>query len=342
VNADELIALAEIPAPTGSEQARIAWLEQRLAGADGARSRDAAGNLIWRFGEGAPGLLLMAHVDTVFPSETPLTVERDGDWAIGPGIGDNAAAVMACVWALENAGAPRSLAVAFTVGEEGLGNLRGALSACADLQPATAVAVEGQGLDEVILDAVGSVRYRLAVSGPGGHSWWDWGTPSAVHALVGVATDLLADPVNIGRISGGGAANAIAAEAELLVERRSLTDDDLDALAEKVGGLRVSYPLTLTAEEVGRRPAGRLDPAHPLAVAALAAHAELGLPDRISSGSTDANAALKLGIPALTIGCSRGSGMHTSSERIDLGSLDTGTRQVRALADRLAPVSAGD
>jgi acetylornithine deacetylase/succinyl-diaminopimelate desuccinylase-like protein len=341
VNVDELIALAETPAPTGLEQARIAWLEGRLEGAPGTRARDDAGNLIWRFGDGTPDLLLMAHVDTVFPAETPLSVQRDGDWAIGPGIGDNAAAVMACVWALEDAGAPRSLAIAFTVGEEGLGNLRGALAACADLQPAMAVAVEGQGLDDVILEAVGSIRFRVRVSGPGGHSWWDWGTPSAIHALVGIADDLLADPVNIGRISGGGAANAIAAEAELLVERRSLDDDDLDALAEKVAELRVTYPLTLAVDEVGRRPAGVLERAHPLAQAAFAVRAELGLPDRVSTGSTDANAALKLGIPALTIGCSRGSGMHTTSERIDVSSLETGTRQVRALADRLAPVSGG-
>jgi tripeptide aminopeptidase len=342
VNVDELIALAETPAPTGSEQARVEWLERRLADTPGTRSRDAAGNLIWRFGEGPPVLLLMAHVDTVFPAETPLTVSRDGDWAIGPGIGDNAAAVMACVWALENAAAPRPLAVAFTVGEEGLGNLRGALAACADLEPAMAVAVEGQGLDDVILEAVGSVRYRIAVTGPGGHSWWDWGTPSAIHALVGIAGDLLADPVNIGRISGGGAANAIAAEAELLVERRSLDDDDLDALAEKVAELRVSYPLALLVEEVGRRPAGLLEATHPLARAAFAVRAELGLPDRVSSGSTDANAALKLGIPALTVGCSRGSGMHTTAEQIDIRSLETGVRQVRALVDRLAPVSGAE
>lgn len=342
MNIEELVALAETPAPTGSEQARVEWLERRLAEAPGTRARDAAGNLIWSFGDDPPDLLLMAHVDTVFPAETPLSVGRDGDWAIGPGIGDNAAAVIACVWALEDASAPRSLAVAFTVGEEGLGNLRGALHACADLRPAMAVALEGQGLDEVILDAVGSVRYRVAVTGPGGHSWWDWGTPSAIHALVGIAGDLLAEPVNIGRICGGGAANAIAAEAELLVERRSLDEDDLDALTEKVADLRASYPLTVAAEEVGRRPAGRLDPAHPLAEATLAVHAELGLPDRLSSGSTDANAALKLGIPALTVGCSRGSGMHTPSERIDVRSLETGVRQVRALVDRLAPVSAGE
>ena len=101
-----------------------------------------------------------------------------------------------------------------------------------------------------------------------------------------------------------------------------------------------SYPLKLDVEQVGP-PAGGQARARPIRwpVTAMAVHTELGLPDRVSSGSTDANAALKLGIPALTIGCSRGSGMHTTSERIDLGSLATGVRQVRLLADRLAPVS---
>ena len=106
---------------------------------------------------------------------------------------------MAVVWAIEQMDEPPpGLAVAFTVGEEGLGDLRGARAACAALEPHAVIALEGHGLDEVMIDHVGSVRARVAVTGPGGHSWWDRETPSAVHALVGIASDLVATRANVG------------------------------------------------------------------------------------------------------------------------------------------------
>ena len=222
IDADELARFTAIPAATGSEEARIAWLEQRLSGQPGSLARDEVGNLVWRFGGAAssPELLLMAHVDTVFHGVDVIEVVHSGGALIGPGVGDNAAAVMTVVWAMSAlASIPPELAVAFTVGEEGLGNLRGALHACRSLQPAMAIALEGHHLDEIVTDHVGSTRARVSVSGPGGHSWADRGTPSAIHALLPIGAALAASGANIGTISGGSGVNAIAAEAEFVVER---------------------------------------------------------------------------------------------------------------------------
>jgi acetylornithine deacetylase/succinyl-diaminopimelate desuccinylase-like protein len=227
------------------------------------------------------------------------------------------------------------LAVAFTVGEEGLGNLRGARQVCADLRPERAIAVEGHGLDHVVIDHVGSIRARITVTGPGGHSWSDRGTPSAVHDLIGLAAELMDDgPVNIGRISGGQAINAIAADAEMIVELRSLDDAALRRFEERVGGLAVTAPLRLKVEVVGRRGAGRVDAGDPLVDTVMQARRSIGLGEAFAAGSTDANAAVALGIPAVCIGCAHGSGMHTPEERIDVRSLETGVAQLEAVLER--------
>ena len=134
--------------------------------------------------------MVAAHVDTVFATETDLTVRTSGDDLVGPGIGDNAAAVAVAVNVVEELLGGDALApgaVAFTVGEEGLGNLRGAIAAVHSIAPDAFIALEGHGLDEVLVEAVGSVRARVRVSGPGGHSWEDRGTPSAIDGLTALA-----------------------------------------------------------------------------------------------------------------------------------------------------------
>jgi acetylornithine deacetylase/succinyl-diaminopimelate desuccinylase-like protein len=335
----DTVALAQTPAPTFAEEPRIAWLEQRLAGAPGTVARDAIGNLVWRLAPGAVDVLVLAHVDTVFAADVALAVDDRDGWLHGPGVGDNAAAVSVTL-AVAPAFAGLPLAVAFTVGEEGLGNLRGALHACSEIRPARVVAVEGHGLDEVFVDAVGSVRARLVVTGPGGHSWWDRGRPSAVHALASLVTVLVSEgsaeaPVNVGRIAGGEAVNAIAAHAEALVEARSLDERLVDGFGEMLGDLRLGAGLELGVEIVGRRPAGLLDRAHPLLAAVRATRAGLGLPDALTDGSTDANAAHAFGIPAIAIGCARGHDMHATTERIEAASLALGAAQLDGVLRRL-------
>jgi tripeptide aminopeptidase len=238
---------------------------------------------------------------------------------------------MATVWALERMAPPPGLVVAFTVGEEGLGNLRGARQVCGDLDPVRVIAVEGHGLDHVVIEHVGSVRARLAVSGPGGHSWRDRGTPSALHALIALGDELVAEGVNVGRMSGGGAVNAIASAAEMLVELRSVDDAVLSAFESRLAELGVASPLTLECEVVGRRGAGQIAADHPLVRSVMQARRSLGLGEAFGVGSTDANAAAVLGIPAVGIGCAHGEGMHTVHERIDLASLETGVRQLEAV-----------
>ncbi len=333
---ESLETFAAIPAPTGAEDERLRWLERRLRGRPGERYRDEAGNLIWRQAASAARVLVMAHVDTVFDADTPLVIERDENDLVGPGVGDNAAAVMALVWTLEPMSElPPGLVVAFTVGEEGLGNLRGARQVCQELRPAQAVALEGHGLDQVISEHVGSVRAQVTVTGPGGHSWWDRGTPSAIHALVAIADELARGGANVGTLAGGTAVNAIAGRAGMVVERRSLEAAELDRFSDRVGALAVPPPLSLDCEIVGRRPPGRIEIGHPLLQAVLAARRELGLGERLGSGSTDANAAAALGIPAVAIGCSRGLGMHTTHERIDVRSLELGVRQLAPILTAL-------
>jgi len=238
---------------------------------------------------------------------------------------------MATVWALERVAPPPGLVVAFTVGEEGLGNLRGARQVCGDLDPVRVIAVEGHGLDHVVIEHVGSVRARLAVSGPGGHSWRDRGTPSALHALIALGDELVAEGVNVGRMSGGGAVNAIASAAEMLVELRSVDDAVLSAFESRLAELGVASPLTLECEVVGRRGAGQIAADHPLVRSVMQARRSLGLGEAFGVGSTDANAAAVLGIPAVGIGCAHGEGMHTVHERIDVVSVETGVRQLEAV-----------
>jgi tripeptide aminopeptidase len=336
---DDLVELAQTPAPTFDEAPRMRWLSERLKGGPGRCEQDEIGNTIWSWGPDRPRVVVAAHVDTVFPADTDLTVFTEGDQLVGPGIGDNAAAVAVAVNVVESllaGGELASGAVAFTVGEEGLGNLRGAIAAVDALGPDAFVALEGHGLDEVIVDAVGSIRAQIRVTGPGGHSWEDRGTPSAIDGLMTLAAEVRergsADaPVNIGTVGGGRSVNTIAESATMLVERRAMQQEPLRQFEDALSALALREPLRVESEIVGRRPAGRLDRDEPLLHTVLAVRERLGLQTTLSEGSTDANAALAAGIPALCVGVGRGSGMHTLQERIDRRSLEQGAAFVDAL-----------
>ena len=337
----DAVALAELPGGTGHERVRIDWLHKRLAAAPGSRHVDGVGNLVWTFGPPPYRLAVLVHVDDVFGEQTARGVTRRDGWLCGPGIGDNAIAVATAVAVIERALAgpgEKPLAVVFTVGEEGLGGLRGARHACRELAPEAVLALEGHGSDRVFTDAVGSLRVRLTVTGPGGHSWWDRGRASAVHELVRLLTGMIASvpaplSVNVGLVDGGTGVNAIAARASATVEWRATDQAALDrqeaALAELT--TEVSPGLRLEAERLDRRPAGSVPLAHPLVAAVLRARRAVGLPDATGDGSTDANAALAAGIPAVALGCCVGEDMHAPTERIRADSIAGGAGQLQAV-----------
>ena len=338
----DTLALARIPAPSGREEGRIAWLERRLRAHAPHLRRDEAGSLHWTLGAAPFELMLLVHVDTVFDA----TVDhepavRDG-WLHGPGTGDNTVAIATAVYVTERLAGRLTapLAVVFTTGEEGLGGLRGARHACASVATRQVIALEGHGLDAVFTDAVGSLRVRLAVTGPGGHSWWDRGRPSAAHELIRLLDRLLGGnpaglALNIGRVQAGTAVNAIAGQAEALVEGRALDEQPLDELFRLIEQAAGRCPLPVTAQVLDRRPAGRIDHGHPLVEAVLAERRALGLGGRLADGSTDANAALSAGRPALALGCARGADMHSPRERIDISSIALGAAQLESVLARL-------
>jgi acetylornithine deacetylase/succinyl-diaminopimelate desuccinylase-like protein len=342
------VTLAEIPAPTGEEEERGAWVARRFAvlGLHDVRV-DAVGNVIGRRpgesrSDGAPRVAVCAHLDTVFPRATPLRVRRDGRRLVGPGIGDNGrglAAMLALAEALDGGQLRTRHAVEFvaTTGEEGLGDLRGAKCYFAEApQVRAAVALDGAGDERIVHRAVGSRRFRASFAGPGGHSWAAFGVPNAVHAAARAAAAIAALPlddaprvtVSVGRIGGGLCVNAIPADAWLEVDLRSTSAPMLDryeqairraihaaAVEENATRAEGTPALTMRVEVIGDRPGGEIAPDAPLVAGAAAITRLVGRTPERGAASTDANVPLGAGIPAIAIGAGgRGGEAHTPGE----------------------------
>jgi tripeptide aminopeptidase len=341
------IEIAQVPAPTGAEAERAAvvrsWWER-----DGLREVhvDAIGN-VWGKVRGVDGtvVILCAHLDTVFGAQIPHTVRVEGNTLAGPSVGDDSvglASLSAAGMALSARGVPVWLLA--SVGEEGLGNLCG-VSAALDAPPAPVaafVAVEGNYLGRVSTVGVGSVRRRVRVLGPGGHAWEAAETPSAVHALGGLVASIAAIPrrrgtsVNVGRIGGGEGINMRAREAWLELDVRAEDPEVLAAVAREVEDLveGIGPPLAVDRDLLGDRPAGHVDPDHPLVRAATDALTEVGTSSTCPATSTDANAAHARGIPAIAVGVTRGSGEHTAQEWIETAPIEAGVRALARTIER--------
>jgi tripeptide aminopeptidase len=342
------VELAEIPAPTGQEDARRdlvrSWW-QRDGWAD-VRA-DQVGNVWARVRPGGqPAVVLAAHLDTVFDAGVDHRVRRDGTLLRGVGVGDNSvgvAALSAVGTMLAAAEGCAPVWLVATVGEEGLGNLRGITEVIRqDRVPLAAlVAIEGNYLGRIATVGVGSVRWRVTVSGPGGHAWEQSSAPSAVHAAARMVAGLAAlsrrgagsgrggrAAVNVGLFSGGEAVNARARQAEFLVDLRASEARLLEELEARARRIIAAPParVTVEVEELGRRPAGELPASHPLAAAAAAALRVSGLRATFTAASTDANAAHAAGVPAIAIGVTTGGGEHTPEEWIDTAPLATGLK----------------
>lgn len=350
----ETVTICEIPAPTFEEQLRTEYVRNRMTAiALDDVTVDEIGNVVGRIrgtGEG-PTLLLAAHLDTVFPSETDVTVQRDGDVMRAPGVGDNSASVAAMLIMAELI---RRHALAFsgdilfaaTVGEEGLGNLRGIRAVMDRYAPEVdyVIAIDG-GLGSVVRQGVGSRRFRIVVTGEGGHSWGAFGTPSAIHALgrmiAGISEIRVpANPrttFNVGTISGGTSVNTIAARAEAIIDMRSLDREELIRLEEKVR--RVVTEVARTSgvasemELLGDRPVGVIPEDHPLCQVVGEVHQRIGVKTRFFPSSTDGNVPLSMGIPAVTLGVTLGGNGHRVDEYIFTPPMAQGLGQLLLLLE---------
>jgi tripeptide aminopeptidase len=345
---DDTRRICAMPAPPFGEGPRaelVAW----MLGEAGAPARiDETGNVIAPLGGEAPDTVVFAaHLDTVFAAGTEIALEEGDGRLAAPGVGDNSVAVAALVHLarhLRDRPLDRPVALVATVGEEGLGDLRGAKALLDETPVGAFVAVEGQMLEAIKLAGVGSIRLRVTVRGPGGHPWADRGTPSAVHGLVDLVAGVLAEAhgaevvLNVGVIRGGTVINAIAGEACAEIDLRAEDDGALRAVAARVQEVLAWTPdgLEVTVEPIGRRPGGRIAPDHPLVAAARRARERAGLPPaEEGASSTDANAAYGRGIPAITVGVTTGGNAHRLDEYIDLAPLGPGLAALEALAEDL-------
>jgi acetylornithine deacetylase/succinyl-diaminopimelate desuccinylase-like protein len=347
----DLIELTEIPAPPFKEEARARRYQELLAEAGVDRSEiDEEGNVVaLRKGAGSGRLVaLAAHLDTVFPEGTDVTVRREGDKFLAPGIGDDTrglVVVLAVLRALNQARVKTNADIWFigTVGEEGLGDLRGVKHLFREGAPriSSFIAIDGGGLDSITNGGLGSVRYRVTFKGPGGHSWGAFGLANPGHAIgraIYYFDEEAAEYVsagartsyNVGRMGGGTSVNAIPFENWMEVDMRSESAERLagiDAILKRAveRALRESNearfrrrgdPLTVQIDKVGDRPSGVTDPATPLVARALSAIRLLtGKDARLSTGSTDSNVPIARGIPAVTLGRGgEGGGAHALHE----------------------------
>jgi len=349
---EDLIELTEIPAPPFNETARAERFAGMLreAGLEDVRI-DEIGNVIGRRpGSGVSNgsgkrVAYAAHLDTVFPEGTDVTVKIEGDKYSAPGIGDNTrglVTILEVLRAMEHAQIETEGEILFigNVGEEGLGDLRGVKHLFRDDAEKidTFIAVDGGNSDRIVYGGVGSHRYRVTFHGPGGHSWGAFGLANPHHAL-GRAIALFDERApsvttvgdktsyNVGRISGGTSVNSIPFESWMEIDMRSGNQDKLDDIdavlqaavmealeAENEG--RLDGPaLTVDIKRVGTRPAAMGDPDSPLVQRTMAATAALGLTPSLQISSTDSNLPISIGVPAVTI--SRGGtsqGAHSLDE----------------------------
>jgi acetylornithine deacetylase/succinyl-diaminopimelate desuccinylase-like protein len=350
---EEIIELTEIPAPPFKETARgHAFLEKlRGAGLSDVET-DAEGNVLGvRKGTGgAPLVAIAAHLDTVFPEDTDVTVTRTGTRLAAPGIGDNSrglAVLLAVIRALDAANARTASDILFigNVGEEGPGDLRGMRYLFQEGKfrdrIRTFISIDGGGAgSSITTGGVGSKRYRAVFTGPGGHSYGAFGLVSPAFAM-GKAMDKLSSVTvpaspkttfNIGVVGGGTSVNSIPFETWMELDLRSQSPEALRKLDEQVHALTAAAvreensarstsqgPVTVEMKLIGDRPSGQTSQSSPLVQTAATVISGLGMSPSYHFSSTDSNIPMSLGIPAITLDSGgHGGRAHALDEWIDV------------------------
>jgi tripeptide aminopeptidase len=379
---DRQLQLCRIPAPTFFEQQRAEWFRSQLESLHWNARMDRAGNVLATFGAGEsePSFVISAHLDTVLAPHRPEEIYYGPDGRLcGPGVSDNGsglAALLALARVLSEMFELHELAssvlLVANVGEEGEGNLNGMRYLCRQristtLKPIPAaqsatvhlasirafIVLDGPSLDHITAQALASRRFEVSFTGPGGHSWNDYGIPNPVHALAEAVSFFVqsADSrlsgerkrrssYNFGLIEGGTSINSIASSARAKLDLRSeepgileefvtLLNSALERGLERENrGARVTR-LTAKIRELGSRPGGKLAEQSPLLRTVQAVDAHLHIRSRIDCASTDANIPLSLGLPAISIGTGgQGGGAHTPQEWYQPDGRELGLRRV--------------
>ena len=357
---EQQVDLTEIPAPSFQEEKRAAAVKVLLAAEGFPVHIDKIGNVIAevRGASEKEYVLLTAHLDTVFPPDTDVKVRQEGDRVLAPGISDNGtglAGLVAIARALHAAKIKpqRTILLAANVGEEGEGNLRGmrALIDAYRTKLQAVIVLDGSGTDHVTTKALASRRLEVVITGPGGHSWSDFGMVNPINALVRasvrfISTKVPASPrttFNLGQVEGGTSVNSVPHEARLKVDLRSESEEELvrleSALRECVAaGVkdemdnardRSKGKLEWKVDTIGSRPGGDLAADSALLSALRSADDYLGNQSRIERSSTDANIPLSLGIDALAIGAGgNGGGAHSLQEWYEPAGRELGLQRV--------------
>ena len=358
---EEHVGICSVPASPFGEQARAEYLSRKFLELGLTEVEiDEEGNCLGliKGSSQTPLLVVSAHLDTVFSKDTDFTVVRRDNKLFAPGIADDGcglAALIALAQAIRTEQIPIEGSILFvgTVGEEGEGNLRGVRHLFGKGRWASQIdaflSFDGPGLDRITNRALGSHRYRVDVTGPGGHSWGDFGLPNPVHAIGRAVSRLAGYPApkeprttfNVGRIEGGTSINSIPSRASIEVDLRSTAERELqrldaffrramrEAVDEENATRRSGDPLlNLKVDLIGERPTGETRADSPLVELALEATKILGFAPRLDQSSTDSNLPISLGIPAITLGAGGTSGFsHSLDEWYDPRDRDLGLKR---------------
>ena len=371
--------MARIGAPPFGESARAAWLQERFReiGLDDVRIDDVGNVFGTHPGFGRRHVALSAHIDTVFPANTPLNIRQQGSRIYGPGVSDNGAgvvAMLAIASLLRSVRIRHALPFVFigNVGEEGEGDLRGMRHVFSTPRWKDSIAytlvLDGAGSDTIVAEALGSRRFEVIVRGPGGHSWSDFGAPNPIVILARAIETFAATTVpaipkttfNVGVIRGGTSVNSIPESASMKVDIRSTSMGEMERLehslrralnravedetmASEMRSPAQKRPSGVNCEVVviGNRPAGELPPGARILQVVKAVDAQLSNAAHVQRASTDANVPLSLGLEALAIGGGgSGGGAHTLQEWFDSNGRELGLKRI--LLSMLALAGVGE
>jgi tripeptide aminopeptidase len=368
---DMHLQLCRVAAPTFFERGRAEWFQRELTSLGWSASLDRAGNVLATFGGGrAYPIVVSAHLDTVLAPGRPEDIYYAPDGRLmGPGTADNGSGLTALLALARVLGESAdlheiasSLLLAANVGEEGEGNLSGMRYLCRHHPLASQfkafLVLDGPSSEHVTAQALASRRFEISFSGPGGHSWNDYGAPNPVHALSDVITTFVRDAeiriavidpsagrrircsYNFGIIEGGSSINSIPSSARAKLDLRS----EEPALLEELAGLLTSAVerglengnrsarhsrLNAKVRELGSRPGGRLPNDSPLLRVIQAVDGYLSIRSRVDCASTDANVPLSMGLPAVSVGAGgQGGGAHTAQEWYSPEGREQGFRRI--------------